>query len=358
VQVQDLPQLRLQVTEHQALHVQCPTCQAVAVGSFPPAVSSRAQYGPRLRAFAVYLVEQQLVPYARVQELLRDLCGVALSGGTLVAWVRAAATTLESVEEQIKAALGRAPVLHSDETGVRQGGHLAWAHVASTARLTHYAIHSKRGRDATDAIGILPAYTGVSVHDGWKPYQTQTQCRHALCNVHHLRELTFLAEQYEQGWATELKRLLREMKAATEQARRQGHTQLNAAVRNAFVARYDALIAAGLAANPPPERGPHRRGRLKQSPVRNVLERLLLGKAQVLAFLYDLTIPFDNNQAERDLRMLRVQQKVSGSFRSSAGAQAFARLRGYLSSLAKQGRALLPALEAVFAGTPLSPSVV
>jgi transposase len=357
-QVQELPPLRLQITEHQALHVRCPACQAVSVGSFPPAAPSRTQYGPRLRAFAVYLVEQQLVPYARVRELLRDLFGVALSGGTLVAWVRAAATTLEPVEEQIKAALGRAPVLHSDETGVRQRGHLAWAHVASTARLTHYAIHPKRGNDATDAIGILPAYTDVSVHDGWKPYQTQTQCRHALCNIHHLRELTFLEEQYHQGWATELKRLLCEMKVATEQARRPGQEQLNASMRDAFVARYDTLITAGLAANPPPERGPRRRGRLKQSPVRNLLERLLLGKEQVLAFLDDLTIPFDNNQAERDLRMIKVQQKVSGSFRSPAGAQAFARLRGYLSSLAKQRRALLPALEAVFAGTPLAPSVV
>jgi transposase len=355
-QVQDLPPLRLQITEHQALHVQCPACQAVSVGRFPPAASSRAQYGSRLRAFAVYLVAQQLVPYARVQELLRDLFGAALSSGTLVAWVRAAATMLEPVEEQIKAALGRAPVLHSDETGVRQSGHLAWAHVASTARLTQYAIHPKRGRDATDAIGILPTYTGVSVHDGWKPYQTQTQCRHALCNIHHLRELTFLEEQYQQGWAAELKRLLREMTAATEQARRDGQAQLNAAVRDAFVARYDTLIAAGLAANPPPERGPRRRGRLKQSPVRNLLERLLLRKEQVLAFLDDLTIPFDNNQAERDLRMLKVQQKVSGSFRAPTGAQAFARLRGYLSTLAKQGLALLAALEAVFAGTPLYPN--
>jgi transposase len=355
-QVRDLPPLRVQVTEHQALHVQCPACQAVSGGSFPSAASSRAQYGPRLRAFAVYLVEQQLVPYARAQELLRDLFGVALSGGTLVAWVRAAAATLEPVEAQIKAALGRVPVLHSDETGVRQSGHLAWAHVASTARLTHYAIHPKRGRDATDAIGILPAYSGVSVHDGWKPYQTQTHCRHALCNIHHLRELTFLEEQYHQGWATALKRLLREMKAATEQARRQGHVQLHVPMRTAFVARYDALIAAGLAANPPPERGLRRRGRLKQSPVRNLLERLLLGKEQVLAFLNDLTIPFDNNQAERDLRMLKVQQKVSGGFRAASGSAAFARIRGYLSTLSKQRIPLLMALATLFLGEPLYPT--
>ena len=355
-QVQDLPLVRLQIREHQALHVRCPACQALSVGAFPAEASSRAQYGPRLRALVVYLVEQQLVPYARVQEVLREVGGVHLAGGTLVTWVRAASTSLEPVEVAIKAALSRAPVLHSDETGVRCGGRLAWAHVASTARLTHYAIHPKRGSAATDAIGILPRYPGVSVHDGWKPYQTQTQCRHALCNIHHLRELTFVEEQYQQGWATDLKRLLREMKAATDQARRLGQAQLDLSARDVLVARYDALIAAGLAANPPPERGVRRRGRIKQTPVRNLLERLLLSKEQVLAFLDDLRIPFDNNQAERDLRMLKVQQKVSGGFRADTGSAGFARIRGYLSTLSKQEIPLLQALAALFMGQPLYPS--
>ncbi len=355
-QVQDLPPLRLSVTEHQALHVACPACQVVSVGAFPAEVPSRAQYGPRLRAWAVYLVEQQLVPYGRVRQVLADLFGVQLSRGTLVAWVGQAAATLEPVEVQIKAALGQAPVLHSDETGVRHSGHLAWAHVACTDRLTHYAIHAKRGSAATDAIGILPTYTGVSVHDGWKPYQANTTCRHALCNIHHLRELTFVEEQYQQAWARELKHLLLDMKATVEQARTQAQDRLPATARDALVARYDALMGIGLAANPPPERAPHQRGRIKQSPVRNLLERLWLGREQVLAFLDDFTIPFDNNQAERDLRMLKVQQKISGCFRSDTGSDAFARIRGYLSSLNKQGTALLSALETVFAGQPLYPN--
>ena len=355
-QIRDLPPVRLRITEHQALHVQCPACRAVSVGAFPVAAPSRAQYGPHLRALAVYLVEQQLVPYGRVRELLADLCGAHLSLGTLVAWVRQGSTALAPVEAQIKAALCRAPVLHSDETGVRQAGHLAWAHVASTDRLTHYAIHPKRGREATDAIGILPTYTGVSVHDGWKPYQANTACRHALCNIHHLRELTFMEEQYEQAWAKDLKHLLLEMRAATQRAQREGAVHLHAAERADFVARYDALLAAGLAANPPPQRGPRRRGRLKQSPVRNLLERLWLGRDHVLAFLDDLTIPFDNNQAERDLRMLKVQQKVSGCFRSEHGALAFGRIRGYLATLHKQGAALLAALETVFTGQLVYPN--
>lgn len=356
-QVQDLPPVRLTVTEHQAAHVRCPTCQHVSVGVFPPEASSRAQYGPRLRALAVYLLEQQLLPYERVCDLLADLCGARLSDGTLVAWVQQGAVALEPVEQAIKASLGQAPVLHSDETGVRRDGRLAWAHVTSTDRLTHYAIHPKRGSAATDAIGILPGYRGVNVHDGWKPYQAYTSCRHALCNVHHLRELTYLEEQYAQTWATQMKALLQEMKGATDEARDQGASQVTALQHAAFVARDEALLVGGLAANPPPTRRRGQRGRLKQSPARNLLERLWLQQDQVLAFLDDLTIPFDNNQAERDLRMLKTQQKVSGCFRSDAGADAFARLRGYCSTLRKQGVALLDALRTLFAGTPLYPAL-
>jgi transposase len=326
------------------------------VGPFPREARSRAQYGPRLRALAVYLVEQQLVPYARVRALLADLFGAHLSSGTLVQWVGQAAQAVAPVEERVKQALAREAVLHSDETGVRRAGTLAWAHVASTTRLTHYAIHAQRGSTATQEIGILPRFRGVSVHDGWKPYRAHTGCRHALCNIHHLRELTFLEEQYHQMWARELKALLLEMKATVEQARANSRTCLAAAVRDAFVARYQAVLAAGHAANPPPARRPRHRGRVKQTPAQNLLERLWLGQEQVLAFLDDVTIPFDNNQAERDLRMLKVQQKVSGSFRSIAGATAFARLRGYLSTLSKQGVALLSALEALFLGQPLYPA--
>src|SRR5215831_4673203 len=186
-QLHELPPVRLRVQEHRALRVRCPACQAVAVGAFPPEVPSRAQYGPRLRALAVYLLEQQLIPYARVRALFADLLGVHVSLGTLTRWVQQGAATLRPVEEAIKATLHRAPVLHSDETGVRRAGQLAWAHVASTARLTHYAIHAKRGCEATDAIGILPAHRGVSVHDGLRSYGAYRQCRHALCNIHQSR---------------------------------------------------------------------------------------------------------------------------------------------------------------------------
>jgi transposase len=310
-----------------------------------------------VRALAVYLVEEQLVPLGRVQQLLADLFGMRLARGTLVAWIQQAAATLEPVEAAIKAALRQVPVLHNDETGVRRAGAVAWAHVASTARLTHYAIQARRGRAATEAIGILPEYTGVSVHDGLGSYRAYTRCRHALCNIHHLRELTFLEEQYQPAWAKDLKALLRAMQAAAAHAKAQGLRQLPATQRAPLLARYQNLLAAGLAANPPPLRRPGQRGRLAQSPARNLLERFMFDQDDVLAFLDDLTIPFDNNQAERDLRALKVQQKVSGCFRVPKGGDAFARLRGYLSSLRKQGRALLAALETVFAGQPLYPEL-
>jgi transposase len=203
----------------------------------------------------------------------------------------------------------------------------------------------------------LPGYRGVSVHDGWKPDHAYGQCRHALCNIQHLRALTFVEEQYEQAWAKDLKGLLLALKAAVEAARTRGEPALPAAERRAFVACYDDLMAMGLAANPPPERRPGQRGRVKQSPTCNLLERLVIGKDEVLAFLDDLTIPVDNNQAEQDRRMLKVPQKIAGSFRADSGSQAFARIRGYCASLRKQGVALLAALETVFTGQPLYPAL-
>jgi transposase len=198
----------------------------------------------------------------------------------------------------------------------------------------------------------------VNVHDGWVGYRAYSAGRHALCNVHHLRELTFLEEEDHQAWAGELKELLRQMRTAAEQARAQGQHQVPPAQYEHLRARYRDVLAAGLAANPPPvaRRKPGHRGRLAQSPARNLLERLALRQDEVLAFLDDLAIPFDNNQAERDLRGLKMQQKVSGCFRSDAGCEAFACLRGYLATLRKQGQALLAALEAVFTGQPLYPA--
>jgi transposase len=362
-QVQELPLVRLQITEHQILHVRCPACGTTTEAQAPAGASAPQQYGPRLRAVAAYLVQQQFVPYARVREFFADVFGAALSVGTLVNLVRLGADRLQSVEDEIKAALRQVPVLHHDETGLRvagpDGARLEWTHVTCSKELTHYARHAARGAAALEAIDILPGYAGVSMHDGWTSYRHYRTCRHALCNAHHLRELTFVEEELHQPWAGQLKRLLREMRTTVEQARSAGATPLERAVRDDFIARYEALLGQGLAHNPQPpppagEARKPRRGRRKQSPVRNLLDRLWMHEDEALLFLDNFAVPFDNNQAERDLRMVKVQQKVSGTFCSDAGADAFCRIRSVCSTWRKQGRSALEALIDAFAGRSLS----
>jgi hypothetical protein len=358
-QVHELPPIRLMVTEHRIEHVRCPGCGATTAAEAPAGVGAPRQYGPRLRAVATYLVQQQFVLYARTRELLAEVFGVSLAEGTLVNLVRQGAARLQGVAEEIKAALRRAPVLHHDETGLRivgsEGAGLQWAHVTCTKELTHYRRHPARGATALEAIGILPDFTGVSVHAGWTSYRHYQACRHALCNAHHLRELTYVKEELQQPWSQHLKALLREMHTAVDHARTAGFTQLEWAVRNSFVARYESLLAEGVAHNPqpPPRSDRRRRGRRKQSPVRNLLDRLWTYEQEVLAFLDDFAVPFDNNQAERDLRPVKVQQKISGTFRSEPGADAFCCLRSVLSTWRKQGRSALNALETAFTGGSL-----
>ena len=358
-QVSELPPLRLQITEYRLAHVRCPACGATTAAEAPAGVRAPQQYGPRLRAFCAYLVQQQFVPYARVREAVADVFGAALSVGTLVNLVRQGAERLQDIEQEIKEALRYAPVLHHDETGLRvvgaEGARLEWTHVTCTPTLTHYARHAARGATALETIGILPAYHGVSVHDGWTSYRHFYTARHALCNAHHLRELTFVHEELQQAWAGQLKDLLRQMRSAVEQARSAGATALEPSVRDDFVARYEALLGEGLANNPqPPPAGTPRRGRSKQSPARNLLDRLWTYEHEALRFLDDFAVPFDNNQAERDLRMVKVQQKISGTCCSDSGADAFCRIRSVCSTWRKQGRSVLAALTQVFAGHALS----
>ncbi len=355
-QVIDLPPKRVLVIEHQAHQKCCPCCQQISLAAFPEDVRAPVQYGAALGAVGVYLVQQQLLPYERASEVIEDLLGPSMSVGTLQGLVERCAVQLEPVEQQIKAALSRAEVLHQDETGLYVAGQRHWMHVSATEHLTHYAVHRKRGKEALDAIGILADFQGVSVHDGWRSYW-QFLCQHALCNVHHLRDLTFLYEERQQAWAAEMKEVLLDMKAAVEQARAEGRSSLHPLEVADWKARYSALLAQGYLANPPdppPEIGT--KGRRKQSAARNLLDRLSTHQQAVLLFLDNFAVPFDNSLAERDLRMVKVQQKVSGCFRSPAGAQAFCRIRGYLSTLHKQGLAVLTALEQALVGHPVSPA--
>jgi transposase len=358
-QVFDLPEVKLEVTEHQAEVKRCPVCGQLNWAEFPEGVRQPTQYGPRVRAQMVYLNVYHFIPLARTAELVGELYGQPVSEGTIEAAGVEVAERVEVVNEQVKAYLvaTETPV-HFDETGARVNGKLEWLHSASTDQATYYAIHPKRGGEAMDTIDILPKREGWSIHDAWLPYFNYPEARHGLCNAHLVRELVFLIEHHAQAWAKDFLSLLTNMKEKVEAAKSQEQSALSALQLAAFEHVYDRIIELGERANPPPVRQPNQRGRLKQSPTRNLLDRLINYKAEVMAFVYDFAVPFDNNLAERDIRMVKVQQKVSGGFRSGDGARVFCRVRSYISTARKNGQRILDALYQAFRDAPYLPPVI
>jgi transposase len=352
-QVFDLPPLCLQVQEHQVHDRRCPGCGHTSQAAFPKGVREPVQYGPAVLGLGVYLQVFQLIPYGRAAKLIGDVFGQRPSEGTLAKALKQAHERLEPVERQILEGLRRSPSVHFDETGSRIDAKRQWVHSASTPTLTLYRAHAKRGRKAIDAMGVLPGYKGVSIHDAYTSYLSYPG-HHALCNAHLLRDLVAVAEETKAAWAPRMSGLLLEIKAAAAQAKASGAAQLEAAQIQAFRTRYDALLVEGEAAHPPsPPTG--KGGRRKQSPAYNLVRRLQKHAEPVLAFMYDIAIPFDNNQAERDLRMLKTQQKISGGFRCQSGAEIFCRIRSYISTIRKQRLPLMDALCSVFAGDPMLP---
>lgn len=354
-QVHDVPPIRIEVTEHRAMQVVCQCCGAMTQAEFPAGVKPGAQYGSGVVSLAVYAQVYQLLPLERSGELMRDVIHCPLSEGTLVNRLADCAQRVEPIAAQIKAALMRAAVGHFDETGVHVAGKLNWLHTASTSLLTYYTIDPQRGRAAQDRIGILPEFEGVAIHDALPSY-LRYPCAHGLCNAHLLRELTALEDDpsHRQRWPTRLKTLLIEMKSAVDQALAHGQTQLCPQHQRRLEADYTRLVTGALRANPRPKYRPGQRGRPRASPARNLAERLRDHAPSVLRFLRDFRVPFDNNLAERDLRMMKVKQKISGCFRSHTGARNFATVRGYLSTIRKHGYGVLQALRALFDGAPLA----
>jgi transposase len=350
-QVFDMPPMRLEVTEHQAEVKVCPCCEQRNRAAFPEDVKAPVQYGANILAHAVYLNSYHLIPLARVREWFADCLGQALSEATIEKALAQFATAVAPSLDRIYEGLTRSQTVHFDETGFRIANQLAYLHTACTDWLSYYIVHCKRGDEAMLDMGVLPKSHGWAVHDGLKAYFGFETVRHALCNAHHLRELEFAFEQYEATWAKSMQSLLLEMK---EQVEKQS---LSATVLSQLERRYEQLLKEGFEAFPIQDRPPKHQGQFAQHPVTNLLIRLRDYRAAVLAFLYHPEVPFDNNLAERDLRMMKVQQKISGCFRTWAGAEVFAALRTYLATARKQGLSMLKAAYLAFIGSPFIPAI-
>jgi transposase len=355
-QVFDVPPVRLEVTEHQVEIKPCPGCGEPVKGVFPAHVTQPTQYGPRLKAQVSYLNNYHFIPLARTAELLADLYGQAPSEPVVIEANQHLVEQIQPSLARIKHHLIAADVAHFDESGLRVEGKLHWLHVTSTPELTYYHVHPQRGQAGMQAGGILPMFQGGAIHDHWDPYLKVDSCRHYFCNAHHLRELAFIVDQCQQSWAADMAQLLGDIKAEVETTPRSAKSL--PPDRLAYYEIQDhKLVVKGLAAHPTPDDPPpKKRGRVKQSPPKNLLDRLAKHKSGVLAFMYDFRVPFDNNLAERDVRMIKVKQKVSGTFRTHSGAETFCAIRSYISTVRKQGHNVIDAIYDAFVGQPFLPS--
>ena len=345
-QVFELPSMALLCTEHQAQRKRC-SCGRVTTGEFPDDATAPACYGPALRAYVCYLVTRQHIPIARVGELLADTYGASVSSGAIVAMVAEGAAMLDGFLDEVRAQLRTAKVVHADETGLRVNALLAWVHAVSTTDLTLYHLDKRRGTTAMDDMGVLAHLTGVLVHDGWVPYRHYDGVAHQLCNAHHIRELAAAAQTDGQTWANDMAALLSDAWHLVLAAKANGRYHLDDQELASIRANYRTIIDAGHEANPPPV-PTGRRGRPKRSKAHNLLDRLDVHMDDVLRFANDFSIPFDNNLCERDIRMVKIAQKISGGFRSTEGARSFLAFRSYLSTAAKQGANRLEVLQQLF----------
>jgi transposase len=362
-QVHDLPPQKIEVTEHQAQTKVCRRCGAENRAEFPAGLKAPVQYGAGVKSVAAYLMGYQLLPYERCAEAMADLFGCRLSSGTLASVLKGCVGELAGAEMLIKEGLRKSAVLGVDETNLRVAKRQDWVHVSSTDKLTLLVHDRRRGEPAISGIDILPRYMGTVVHDGFSSYDQYQRCRHAQCNAHILRELNYVIETGKIQWATDMKALLLEIKTAVGKAREQGREALGARRGREFLRQYDEAIvkAQDLYGTLRRKRGRSKKPKTVESVIRAAGRKLACRMSErrdeILLFMHDFSVSFDNNQAERDLRMLKVKQKVSGCFRTQAGAEEFCRLRSYVSTMKKQGRGVMETIRSLFAGKVLMPAM-
>lgn len=357
-QVFELPEIRLRVVEHRLVSCRCARCGQVTAATVPAQVAAPVQYGTSVAAVAVYLLVAHHIPVARAAQIVADLLGAPVSTGWVAGLLERAATGLTGFAERLDTAVKAAPVVHLDETGLRVTGRNRWLHVACTPLLTVYHLDDKRGTAAFDAMGVLPALRApqVAVHDGWMPYfrPEYADVDHALCNAHHLRELDGWAERDPTRYAftADLAALLREGHRLVGQAITAGADRLDQQTLDDLLHRWQAAVDAGYHANPPPATKPTGLG---ANLIPALLNRMRGFTREIWRFAHDFTVPFDNNQAERDIRMTKIQIKISGGWRTTPGARAWLRVRSYISTTGKHGIPAITALRDALTGNPWTP---
>lgn len=351
-QVFDIPPIEMQITEHRGEIKSCPHCQTINRAAFPEGVIQPVQYGTNVQQLSVYFTQYQLLPYGRTSEIFKDLFGHALSSSFLVNNNHRCAVKLQPFIKDLKATLLTQPLLHCDETGFYFEGQRNWLHTICTDNHTLYAPHVKRGTEAMYDMGVLPFYKGRLMHDFWKPYN-EFECDHSLCNVHHLRDLTFCHEIEKSSWAGNTKQLLSDLHEKVMIAKKDVRaTSLSKGQLKYWSRKYDDLMQEGLRMHPIPQKLKGKRGVVKKSKTQNMLERFINCKEQILTFTKDFLVPFGNNLAEQAIRMMKVKQKISGCFRSEQGAKDFADIRSYIATAKKQGIPIMHALNGAIQGRP------
>ncbi|WFD10888.1 IS66 family transposase [Tepidibacter hydrothermalis] len=354
----DILEAKLKTIEYRAEMKTCPKCGCKNKGKFPEGVDKTTQYGENVKSLSVYLSKYQMIPYGRLSEIFKDIFKLNISKGTLVNFNKKCYDNLEEIESNIKQALINSEVIHCDETGIKSKGKLNWTHVVSNKKLTHYSVHEKRGTKAIDDIGIIPFFKNTMVHDCFRSYNIYNDANHAICGAHILRELNGITDLEKQKWAQEFFDHLIHIKKAVDDAIENGNNHLAEQIQNELSFKYDEILEKGRKEDEEINgQRYNKRANAKKSKSLNLINRLVLYKDRMLAFMYDFIIPFTNNLAEQDLRMLKVSQKISGTYRGEHGAAWTMRINGYISTIRKNGYDLIQSLRSVFTSDRFDPTL-